>query len=154
MTSVKERDWRCQQTFAATKIVLENSRGIVNLIFSHVVHWKILNGKRKIVQRAIGTVSSVDYRLSLCCRQFLEELFSEIILIFPLRRQVTLHGSDKCPSGQAKCFEIFLTLLLRNGRAVVERVSHANKVTCVINIHSPILSGFVPSLVGRICAKH
>jgi len=67
---------------------------------------------------------------------------------------VTLHGTDKRPGADREALEVRLSGFGRNVRAVVERVTHTDKITCVVDVHSPVLSGFVPSLVGSVGTEH
>mmetsp|Transcript_1493 Transcript_1493/g.3119 ORF Transcript_1493/g.3119 Transcript_1493/m.3119 type:complete len:285 (+) Transcript_1493:801-1655(+) len=126
----------------------------MHLVLSHKVHRKVLDGHGKIKKSAIRSVGGVDDGIGLALGQSLVEFQSEGSFVFPFRRQMTLHGANKGPGADRKSLQISFAFIGRNQGAVVEGISHSHKITGVIDIHTPVLSGFVPSLVGLVSSEN
>mmetsp|Transcript_35301 Transcript_35301/g.101713 ORF Transcript_35301/g.101713 Transcript_35301/m.101713 type:complete len:128 (-) Transcript_35301:635-1018(-) len=121
----------------------------MNLIFTDKMHGQLINGKGKILQCTVGSVSGSNNHFGLIPRQFFSQfqLESKFILLFGT--QMAFHGSDKGPSTQGNVIQILLTSFWIDITIIIA-VGHADQITRVVNVHSPVLSGFVPTLVRRI----
>mmetsp|Transcript_20804 Transcript_20804/g.49207 ORF Transcript_20804/g.49207 Transcript_20804/m.49207 type:complete len:512 (+) Transcript_20804:236-1771(+) len=150
---VDQRDGGGQQTLAGSQVVLEDGQGLVHLVLSHEVHGEVLDGHGEIEQRAVGPVGRVDDGVRLGFRQSLVQLQPEGGLVLPLRREVALHGPNEGPGADRQPLEVGLALLRGDVRGVVEGVAHADQVARVVDVHPPVLSRLVPSLVGRVGAE-
>mmetsp|Transcript_46300 Transcript_46300/g.122218 ORF Transcript_46300/g.122218 Transcript_46300/m.122218 type:complete len:200 (-) Transcript_46300:246-845(-) len=95
-------------------------------------------------------MGGVDNGLGLRCRQTFEKLATEILFVFAFGRQMPLHGADKAPGRETQRLQILGALFGRNGGIVIKAGSHADQIAGVVNVHSPVLSRFVPTLVGRV----
>mmetsp|Transcript_16597 Transcript_16597/g.34180 ORF Transcript_16597/g.34180 Transcript_16597/m.34180 type:complete len:271 (-) Transcript_16597:837-1649(-) len=153
VTVVENWNGTGKKTFAGSKIILKDGEGLVHLILSDEVHGELFNGQRKIEESTVGSVRGVKDCLSLLGFKSLEEFGLEVFLVFPFRGQVTLHGSDKGPGALGEPVEVSLALLGGGLGIVVEGGSHAHKVAGVVDVHSPVLSGLVPSLIGLVGAE-
>jgi hypothetical protein len=122
----------------------------MDLILSQEVHWQIINSIRQILQGAVGTVRGRDNLLGLLRAKFRVHLRLKLGFVFLRWRQVTLHGPDKGPSAQCYMLEIICTLFGTNASIVVEGIGHTNKITGMIYVHTPVLTGLVPALIGGI----
>ncbi len=129
---VNQWDGGCQKTFAGTQVILKDSEGLVHLVLSHKVHWKVLDGHGKIKKSTVRSVGSVDDGVCLALGQSLVEFQSEGGFVFPFRRQVTLHGANKGPSADRKSLKVGFTFFGRNLGGIVESISHTNKITGVV----------------------
>mmetsp|Transcript_111361 Transcript_111361/g.319957 ORF Transcript_111361/g.319957 Transcript_111361/m.319957 type:complete len:101 (-) Transcript_111361:545-847(-) len=68
------------------------------------------------------------------------------------RRKMTFHSTNKGPGTQGDVIEIFLSHFWVDIPVVIT-IGHANQIASMVNIHSPILSGFVPTFVRGIGTK-
>ena len=153
MPRIKQWDGTGQDAFGTAQIVFKDTDGAMNFIFSQVMHGQIFNGIGQILQGAIGSMGGLDNGFSLLGGQLLVEFLTKVNLIFFGRTQVSFHASDKGPGTFGHMGQIGLTLFRTHTRTVVIGIGHAIQVTGVINVHSPILAGFVPSLIGRVGTK-
>lgn len=147
---VDKRDRRGQQSLARAKIVLEDSQCSVHLVLSEHVHGQVLDSQTQVVKRSVRAMSGLNDRRGLPLRQPLVQFGLEVGLVFRFRAQMSLHRSDKRPSAEADSLEVCLSLLVRDARAVVVGVRHSVQVAGVVDVLSPVLSGFVPTLVCRV----
>ena len=122
----------------------------MDLILTHKVHRKIINGVRKILKGTVGSVGSANDHFGLFLGKLFVKLNLEGLLVFLFRGQVTLHGANKGPSAKSNMIQISLALLRRNSSVVIVSVRHTDEIASVVNVHSPVLSSFVPTLVGCV----
>mmetsp|Transcript_6937 Transcript_6937/g.10160 ORF Transcript_6937/g.10160 Transcript_6937/m.10160 type:complete len:202 (+) Transcript_6937:788-1393(+) len=95
-------------------------------------------------------MSSINNHFSLLLRKLLKKLCSELSLVLFLWGKVTLHGSYKGPGAECYVVQVFCTLLGRNACAIVKDVGHTDEITGVVDVHTPVLTSFVPTLVGTV----
>ena len=126
----------------------------MDLILSHKVHRQVVNGIAQVLESTVGTVSSINDVLGLGFWQLFKQFLLVGLFVLFFRRKVTLHGPDKTPCAMSNMIQVSLTLCRRNSSTVIVRVGHADKVPSMVDIHSPILSGFVPALVRRAGTKN
>ena len=122
----------------------------MDLILSQEVHGKVVDGKAQILQSAVGTVGGGDDLLGLLGRELLVQLGAELRLILFLGTQVTLHGPNKGPRAEGDVVEVVGALFGADTAGVIKSVGHTDKVTGVIDVHTPVLPGLVPTLVRRV----
>mmetsp|Transcript_19743 Transcript_19743/g.37428 ORF Transcript_19743/g.37428 Transcript_19743/m.37428 type:complete len:286 (-) Transcript_19743:136-993(-) len=125
----------------------------MNFILSHKVHGQIINSVRQVLKGPIGSMHRLDHHFRLLFRQLFLNFFLKVFFVFFHRTEMTLHGTDKGPSTQGNVIQIILPFFFRRSRLVVVGIGHAYQITRVVNVHTPILSCFVPALVGRIGAE-
>ena len=126
----------------------------MDLVLSHKVHGETVNGVRQILQGPVGSVRRVDDLLRLRFREGLVELLSKGGLVLFFGRQVAFHATDKGPGAQGHVVQILLALFRRHSGTVVVRVGHADEIAGAVDVQSPVLSGFVPTLVGCVGTEH
>jgi hypothetical protein len=92
--------------------------------------------------------------LCLLLRQLLLELLLKSFFIIPFRGEVALHGSDECPGAQSETIEIIIDLFGCTSSTIIVGISKSDKVTSVVNVHTPVLTSFIPTLVRSIGAEN
>mmetsp|Transcript_22030 Transcript_22030/g.47897 ORF Transcript_22030/g.47897 Transcript_22030/m.47897 type:complete len:299 (+) Transcript_22030:400-1296(+) len=145
---------RGQQALAGSQIVLKDRQGPVHLVLSHKVHGQVLDRQTEIVQRPVGTVGGLDDGLGLCLWQAFVELGLEGVLVLGFGAEVAFHGSDKGPGAQTEAFQVGLPLRIGYSGLVVVGLAQSDQIAGVVDVFSPVLSGFVPSLVGSIGSEN
>mmetsp|Transcript_1962 Transcript_1962/g.3964 ORF Transcript_1962/g.3964 Transcript_1962/m.3964 type:complete len:295 (+) Transcript_1962:817-1701(+) len=125
----------------------------MHLALSDKVHRKLFDGQGQIVESPVGSVGGVDNGLGLAGFQPLEQFRLEVVLVLPLGGQVPLHGSNERPGALGETVEVRLALFGAGLGVVVKGGSHSHQVTGVVDVHSPVLSCLVPSLVGLVGSK-
>lgn len=150
---VNKRDRGSQETFTGSQVILKDGQCLVHFILSHKMHGKVFNGHGQVKESTVGSVCGVDNCVRLGLGQSLIKFQSEGGLILPFWRQMALHGTNKGPCADREALEVRLAFLRRDLRAVIKGVTHSDEITGVIDIHSPVLSGLVPSLVGSVCTE-
>mmetsp|Transcript_85388 Transcript_85388/g.246812 ORF Transcript_85388/g.246812 Transcript_85388/m.246812 type:complete len:275 (-) Transcript_85388:16-840(-) len=153
VSRVEKGNWTAQEALTATKIVFKLCQGHMQLPFSQKVHRKVLNGHTQVKQSSIWSVVGFQNGFRLCIGQFIKEFFLKIVLIV-VGRQVAFHTPHKSPCTQSKFRQIFSALvrLCRFG-VIVPSNRHAKHISGSIDIHSPVLAGFVPSRIASVGAK-
>jgi len=150
MPRVEQRNGTGQQPLGTSQVVLKDGNGRVDLILSHEVHGQIVDGKAQILQGTVGTVGGSDDLLGLLRRKLLVQLGTELGLVLLLGTQVALHGPYEGPRAQGDVVEVVGALLGADTVGVVEGVGHPDKVAGVVDVHAPVLSGLVPTLIRGV----
>ena len=153
VTRIEQRHGTGQQPLRTSQVVLKDGNGTVNLILSQKVHGQIVDSKAQILKGTVGTVGGSNNLLRLLGGKLLVQLGTELGLIFLFGAEMALHGTDEGPGAQSDVVEIIGTLFGGGAVGVIKCVGHTNKIAGVVDVHTPVLTGLVPTLVRRVGAE-
>mmetsp|Transcript_19678 Transcript_19678/g.56598 ORF Transcript_19678/g.56598 Transcript_19678/m.56598 type:complete len:253 (+) Transcript_19678:590-1348(+) len=66
---------------------------------------------------------------------------------------MALHRSDEGPSAEGNVVEIIGALLRGDTAVIIVCVGHSGKITSVVDVHTPVLSCLVPTLITGVGSK-